>query len=119
MSFQFRQPDPNDRRSSTSSKHWLNRRYRGSCRLWGFCFASLFAPPWLLFAIVCFSEYPLHRHNLPTVVGLLVWAALVICLGAALVGWLLHAVIVMTGGWDSDRQLDDEARDYDDYRPIG
>jgi hypothetical protein len=52
-------------------------------------------------------------HALPEVCALTVGIACV----AALVGWLLHAAIIISGGWEPPRRSDPQADDYEDKPP--
>src|SRR5690348_13422187 len=100
------------------------RAYRTDYRLWGICAGGLFLVPFLLLALVYLvacavqpggpSAQPL-LDVLPE--GLGVFALL--ALGAATVGWLIHAAIVMSGGWEPPRPTDPQAGDYDDRPTAG
>jgi hypothetical protein len=94
------------------------RRHPDDHRLWAICAGGLFLPPFLLLVFV-YTVDGLDRQGgptadwfareLPSAFGL----TLAIAFGAALVGWPLHAVIVMKGGWEPPRRSDPQARDYD------
>jgi hypothetical protein len=98
------------------------RKYQAEMRLWAICSTLLFLPPFLLL-VVLYTIDASSRPGGPSA-HWFGWAlpeafaaTAGIAFGAALVGWLLHAVIVMSGGWEPTRP-DLQVADYDDQPPV-
>ena len=114
-------PPPDSEHPETGSG--VLRRYSDDHRLWFLIFLAFFVPIWSFFAAVCIGENMwrpggIAWDNFKTVFSLMAEGTIVIGFGSALLGWLIHAVMVMSGWRSRESNLDQERKDYTDSLPT-